>query len=219
MFLQLSLFFLKIKQNLKSAIYRNKLIIKVTTLTFFIILLISIIFTITIFYFSPDLINNLSSFTDQIFNYENVPSPFTGDFLLFIFLNNSGHFWNPIRMLVWIPILGPLLLVFEILLNSGLIGVIAVLVGINNGIAYPIIGLVPHGIIEIPAFLLQLSSIILWQKIITEAIISKLKSEKIAEGRFRQDLLDVLILGGISIILLFIAAIIETYFTPYLLGI
>ena len=155
MFLQLSLFFLKIKQNLKSAIYRNKLIIKVTTLTFFIILLISSIFTITIFYFSPDIINNLSSFTDQIFNYEDVPSPFTGDFLFFIFLNNSGHFWNPIRMLVWIPILGPLLLVFEILLNSGLIGVIAVLVGINNGIAYPIIGLVPHGIIEIPAFLLQ----------------------------------------------------------------
>ena len=139
--------------------------------------------------------------------------------MFFIFLNNSGHFWNPIRMLVWIPILGPLLLVFEILLNSGLIGVIAVLVGINNGIAYPIIGLVPHGIIEIPAFLLQLSSIILWQKIITEAIIAKLKSEKIPEGRFRQDLWDVLILGGISIILLFIAAIIETYFTPYLLGI
>jgi stage II sporulation protein M len=121
-------------------------------------------------------------------------------------------------MLVWIPFLGPLLLAFEIVLNSGLIGVIAVLVGINQGITYPIIGLVPHGIVEIPAFLLQLSSIIIWQTIITEAIIAKIKGKKIEINKFKQKLQDVLILGGFSIILLFIAALIETYFTPFLLG-
>ena len=121
-------------------------------------------------------------------------------------------------MLVWIPFLGPLLLAFEIVLNSGLIGVIAVLVGINQGIIYPIIGLVPHGIVEIPAFLLQLSSIIIWQTIITEAIITKIKGKKIEINKFKQKLQDVLILGGFSIILLLIAALIETYFTPFLLG-
>jgi stage II sporulation protein M len=121
-------------------------------------------------------------------------------------------------MLVWIPFLGSLLLTFEIVLNSGLIGVIAVLVGINQGIAYPIFGLVPHGIVEIPAFLLQLSSIIIWQTIITETIIAKIKGNKIEINKFKQKLKDVVILGGFSIILLFVAALIETYFTPYLLG-
>ena len=121
-------------------------------------------------------------------------------------------------MLVWIPFLGPLLLAFEIVLNSGLIGVIAVLVGIKQGITYPIFGLVPHGIVEIPAFLLQLSSIIIWQVVITETIIAKIKGNKIEINKFKQKLKDVIILGGLSIILLFIAALIETYLTPYLLG-
>ncbi|MBT8172393.1 stage II sporulation protein M [Candidatus Bathyarchaeota archaeon] len=161
MFLQFKLLLLKTMQNFKHAIYRNILILKVTSITFFIVLLISIIFTISIYNFFPEQINNLSSITESLFNYEDIPAPYTWDFFSFIFLNNSGHFWNPIRMLVWIPFLGPLLLVFEIILNSGLIGVIAVMVGINEGITYPIIGLVPHGIVEIPAFLIQLSSIIL----------------------------------------------------------
>ena len=138
--------------------------------------------------------------------------------MLFIFLNNSGHFWNPIRMLVWIPVLGPILLAFEIVLNSGIIGVVAVLAGINSGIAYPIIGLVPHGMIELPAFLLQLSPIVLWQVTITEAILAKLQGKKIAKDKVKQGLGDALILAVTSIILLFIAAVIETYVTPYLLG-
>jgi stage II sporulation protein M len=121
-------------------------------------------------------------------------------------------------MFVWIPVLGPVLLGFEILLNSGIIGVIAVIVGINNGIAYPIVGLVPHGIIEIPAFLLQFSSIVLWQAIVTEAIIAKLRGRKLEKAQVNRGLKDASILAVASIIFLFIAAAIETYVTPYLLG-
>jgi len=206
-------------ETLKGAIQRNNLIIKATTLTFFIILSLVIIATIFVFSAAPELSDQLSSLAESTFNFADIPSPFTGTFFSFIFLNNIGHFWNPIRMLVWVPVLGPLLLGFELVLNSGLIGVIAVIVGIENGIAYPVVGLVPHGIIEIPAFLLQFACIVVWQATITEAILAKLRGRKVEKDKVKQGLNDALILAVTSIILFMIAAVVETYVTPYLLGI
>lgn len=210
---------LNVIETLKGAIQRNSLIIKAITLTFFIILSLVIIATIFVFSEAPEFSDQLISLAQSAFNFEDIPSPFTGTFFSFIFLNNIGHFWNPIRMLVWIPALGPLLLGFELVLNSGVIGVIAVIVGIENGIAYPIIGLVPHGIIEIPAFLLQFACIVLWQATITEAILTKLRGKKVEKDKFKQGLNDTLILAVTAIILFLIAAAVETYVTPYLLGI
>ncbi len=219
LFLRFKSLLLKAAEALKGAIQRNDLIIKATTLAFFIMLSLAIIATIFVFSLAPEFSDRLISLVQSTLNYEDPPAPFTGTFFSYIFLNNSGHFWNPIRMLVWIPVLGPLLLGLEILLNSGLIGVIAVIVSVEQGIAYPIIGLVPHGIIEIPAFLLQFASIVLWQVTITEAIVAKLKGRQVEKDKVRQGLQDTLILAGTSIILLMIAAAIETYITPYLLGI
>ena len=216
--LRLKSFFSNAIDSLKSAIERNSLIVKATTLAFFIILVLSIIVSIIVLSFVPELSDQISSFTQSAFDLGDLPDPFTESFFSFIFLNNSGHFWNPIRMLVWIPLLGPLLLGFEILLNSGVIGVVAVMAGINNGIAYPIIGLMPHGIIEIPAFMLQFSSIVLWQVTITEAIVSKLQGRALDKPKIKLGLQDTLILAVTSIILLLIAAAIESYVTPYLLG-
>jgi len=204
--------------SFKSTVQRNSLVIKATTLAFFIILSVSVIVAILVFSFAPELSDQISDFTQTVLTFDDIPSPFTDSFFSYIFLNNSGHFWNPIRMLVWVPILGPLLLGLEILLNSGVIGVIAVMVGINKGISYTLMGLVPHGIIEIPAFLLQFSSIVLWQATITEAIIAKLKGRTLDKGKFKLGLRDTLILAATSIMLLLIAAALETYVTPYLLG-
>jgi len=204
--------------SFKSTVQRNSLVIKATTLAFFIILSVSVIVAILVFSFAPELSDQISDFTQTVLTFDDIPSPFTDSFFSYIFLNNSGHFWNPIRMLVWVPILGPLLLGLEILLNSGVIGVIAVMVGINKGISYTLMGLVPHGIIEIPAFLLQFSSIVLWQATITEAIIAKLKGRTLDKGNFKLGLRDTLILAATSIMLLLIAAALETYVTPYLLG-
>ena len=167
---------------------------------------------------APDLMDSFSSFTQSVLGYRDIPSPYTGTLFSFIFSNNIGHFWNPIRMLVWIPVLGPLLLGFEVLFNSGLIGVIAVIVGVNNGVAYPIIGLVPHGIIEIPAFLFQLSAIVLWQVTISEVIITKLRGNTLAKTKIKQAIRDTLILAAVSIMLMAVAAVVETYVTPFLLG-
>ena len=218
LFLGLKVTFLKIIETLKGAIHRNSLIIKATTLAFFIILSLAIIVSIIVFILAPEFSEQLSSIAQIALNYGDIPPPFTGTLFLFIFLNNIGHFWNPIRMLVWIPVLGPFLLGFEILLNSGVIGMIAVIAGINNGIAYPIVGLVPHGIIEIPGFLLQFASITLWQVTISEAIIDKLFGRKLERDKIKQRLKDAFVLSVTSIILLMVAATIETYVTPYLLG-
>jgi len=218
LFLRSKALLLKAVETLKGAIQRNSLIIKATTLTFFIILSLAIIATIFVFCAAPEFSDQLSSLVQSTLNYEDIPPAFTGTLFSYIFLNNIGHFWNPIRMFVWIPALGPLLLGFEILLNSGLIGVIAVMAGINRGIAYPVIGLVPHGIIEIPAFLLQFASIVLWQATITEAILAKLRGKKVERDKVNQGLKDTLILAVTSIILFMIAAAVETYITSYLLG-
>lgn len=178
----------------------------------------SIIVTILIFNSAPELVDTLSSFTENALGSGEIPSPYTGNLYSFIFLNNIGHFWNPIRMIVWIPGVGPLLLGLEVLLNSGIIGIVAVIVGINNGVAYPIIGLVPHGIIEIPAFLFQLTAIILWQVTISEAIINKLRGKTLDKLKFKLGIQDTIIFAVTSIILMGIAAAIETFFTPYFLG-
>jgi uncharacterized membrane protein SpoIIM required for sporulation len=218
LFLQLRSLFSTVMDSFKSTVQRNSLVIKATTLAFFIILSVSVIVAILVFSFAPELSDQISDFTQTALNFDDIPPPFTESFFSYIFLNNSGHFWNPIRMLVWVPILGPLLLGLEILLNSGVIGVIAVMVGINKGISYTLMGLVPHGIIEIPAFLLQFSSMVLWQVTITEAIIAKLKGRTLDKDKVKLGLRDTLILAATSIMLLLIAAAIETYVTPYLIG-
>jgi stage II sporulation protein M len=218
LFLGLKALLFKMIEILKSAIHRNILIIKVTTLAFFIILSLSIIASVLVFSLAPELSEQLSSLAQVAIDYDDIPSPFTGTLVSIIFLNNIGHFWNPIRMLVWIPVIGPFLLGFEILLNSGVIGMIAVTVGISNGVAFPILGLVPHGIIEIPGFLLQFASIVLWQVTISEAIIDKLVGRKLERDKIKQCLKDAFVLAVASIILLMVAAVIETYVTPYLLG-
>jgi hypothetical protein len=143
LFLELKTIPLKMIETLNGVIHRNSLIIKAITLAFFIIMTLAIIASILIFSLAPEFSEQLSSIAQTTLNYEDIPTPYTVTLFSYIFLNNIGHFWNPIRMLVWIPVIGPLLLGFEILLNSGVIGVIAVMVGINNGVAYPIVGLVP----------------------------------------------------------------------------
>jgi len=73
-------------------------------------------------------------------------------------------------MLVWVPLLGTFVLSLELLLNGVFLGSLATVVGIVRGMAYPIVGLVPHGIFEIPAFILELVSLLRWHVTAVEAI-------------------------------------------------
>ena len=218
MFLHFTSLFLEALGTLKTVIQRNSLIVKAVTLAFFIIMAIAVAITAFALYASPEVTELLTSVTHSAFNYEDVPTPFTGELFSYIFLNNIGHFWNPVKLLVWVPLIGPLLLALELPLNSGVIGVVAVMVGANEGLVYPILGLVPHGIIEIPAFLLQFSAIVLWQVTITEAAVAKLRGEPVKKDKLKKGLKDVLVLAVTSILFLLIAAAVETYVTPRHLG-
>lgn len=194
------------------------MIIKATTLAFFTILFFSIFLTILVFSMAPALSDWFKSFAQSERRYIVIPPPFTGDLYFHIFLSNIGHFWNPVKMLVWVPVLGAFILSTELLLNGGIIGIVSVTVGITRGISYPIVGLMPHGVLEIPAFILQFASIIRWQVTTIDALMAKMIGERVDSGKFKQGVKDTLILGFASVTFFMIAAFIETYITPYLLG-
>ncbi len=195
------------------------MIIKATALAFFTIISLSMILTVFVFSMVPWLSDWFRSVAQSEKRYIAIPPPFTENLYSYIFLNNVGHFWNPLKMLVWVPLLGTFILGSELLLNGGTIGIVAVIAGITQGIFYPIVGLAPHGILEIPAFILQFASIIRWHVATIDAIMAKITGEKVESARFKQGVKDTIILAIASVILFMIAAYIETYITPYLLGI
>jgi uncharacterized membrane protein SpoIIM required for sporulation len=216
--LHLKPLFEKAGEMFKSCIQRNKMIIKATTLAFFTIILLSMLLTILIFSIAPWLSDWFRSVAQSERRYIVIPPPFTESLYFYIFLNNVGHFWNPLKMLVWVPLLGTFILGLELLLNGGVIGIVTIIAGITHGIFYPIVGLTPHGIFEIPAFILQFASIIRWQVTTIDAVMAKIIGEKVNTFKFKQGIKDTIILAIASVILFMIAAYIETYITSYLLG-
>jgi len=174
--------------------------------------------TVLAFSIAPWLSEWLRSVIQSEIQYTVIPPPYTEDLYFYIFLNNSGHFWNPVRMLVWVPLLGTLVLGLELLLNGVVVGVLATFAGMTYGIFYPILGLVPHGIFEIPAFIFQFASIIRWHVTIIEIFMAKIIGERVNGAKFKRGAKDTIILAVASVILFVIAAFIETYVTPYLLG-
>ena len=194
------------------------MIIKATTVAFFAIMLLSIFLTVLVFSMAPWLSDWFRSVAESERSYIAIPPPYTENLYLYIFLNNIGHFWNPLKILVWVPLLGTFVLGSELLLNGGVIGIVAVIAGITHGVFYPIVGLTPHGILEIPAFILQFASIIRWHVTTVDAMMAKITGEKMESAKFKRDLKDTVILAVASVILFMIAAAVETYITPYLLG-
>jgi len=182
------------------------------------VIAVSIIVTVLAFSSSPELADLLESFSEQERRYIVVPPPYTGTLYSYILLNNLGHFWNPIRMLVWVPLFGTLFLGVELLLNGVVIGVVATVVGIQHGATYPILGLVPHGIFEIPAFILEFASMIRWHVATVEAIMAKVTGERVDVVKFKLGVKDAVVLAVASVVLFVIAAFVETYVTPGLLG-
>ncbi|WP_461865593.1 stage II sporulation protein M [Thermococcus sp.] len=139
-----------------------------------------------------------------------IPSPDPLQNFQKIFLNNivvaslitiSGIFFG----------LGPL---FFISFNGFIVGLVA-------GFAYStgkasadrvLLALLPHGIVEIPAVILAGVGGILWYKEISTG-------DGRAGERFKSGAVKALKLLSVSVLLLFIAAIIEAYITPRIAGI
>jgi len=215
--LSLKTIFKGVKENLEQCVQRNGIIIKATTLALFTVIFLSILLTVIVFSLFPWFSDWFRSMAESERRYIVIPPPFTENLYYYILLNNIGHFWNPPRMLVWVPFLGALILGFELLFNGGIIGVVATIAGMTQGVLYPTVGLIPHGIIEIPAFVLQFSSFIRWHVTIIDAVMMKITGEKVDRVKFMRGAKDTVILAIASVILFIIAACIETYVTPHLL--
>jgi uncharacterized membrane protein SpoIIM required for sporulation len=200
------------------AFRRNKLLIGIMTLAFFSILIVSLIVTYAVLESSPRFVGMIRGLMTSTRAIIGIPPPYTSGLYNLIFLNNIGHFWNPTRMLVWIPFVGAYNLGYELLLNAIVIGAVASFTTLTKSAAYTIAGLTPHGIFEIPAFILEFAALTRWQISTTRALYAKLSGRQVDRPLLVEGIKDTLVLSLVSVVLFAIAAYVETYFTPRLLG-
>jgi stage II sporulation protein M len=193
-------------------------LITAIAVAFFAIMLITALVTYAVLLASPGLMKGLQALFESAGTYMAIPPPYTNSLYRLIFLNNIGHFWNPIRLWVWIPFIGAFELGYELLLNAVLIGGVAAFVGMTKGPAYTAAGLLPHGIIEIPAFILEFVGLARWHVSTTRALYAKLSGQAVDRPLLLEGIKDTITLSLLSVALFAVAAYIETFITPNLLG-
>jgi uncharacterized membrane protein SpoIIM required for sporulation len=204
--------------DLRSILERNRLLIGMVALSFFGVLIISAVVAYALLEASPDFEGVIRSMMGSVTGYTAIPPPYTSGFYQLIFLNNIGHFWNPARVWVWLPFVGMLSLGFELILNAVVIGAVISFATLTKGAAYTIAGLTPHGIFELPAFILEFAGLGRWHVTATRAIYSRLSGQKIDRAAAIEGVKDAVFLSLLSLILFGIAAYVETYVTPRFLG-
>jgi stage II sporulation protein M len=209
---------MSVKDNLKQTFRRNRLLILAISIAFFSVMIITGVVTYAALITSPNVPEELRSVTQSNASYIAIPPPYTNGLYRFIFLNNIGHFWNPIRLWVWIPFVGAFQLGYELLFNAILIGAVASFVSVTKGALYTIAGLVPHGVIEIPAFILEFTGLARWHVSTTRALYTKLSGKQVDQPLLREGIKDTITLSILSVALFAIAAYIETFITPHFLG-
>ena len=116
---------MKLADAVVTTFARIRFLFVVVSAAFFSAMIIAGAVTYFLLLSSPDLVQALVSSLQSLAGYIAMPPPYTGSFYRLIFLNNIGHFWNPIRLWVWIPLVGAFDLGFELLLNAALIGAVA----------------------------------------------------------------------------------------------
>ncbi|MEE8413473.1 MAG: stage II sporulation protein M [Dehalococcoidales bacterium] len=103
--------------------------------------------------------------------------------------------------------------VMALILNGGILGVISILVIQEKSLGFLLAGLVPHGILEIPAFIIAQAAAFSFGTATMLAVLKKEK-RKLLIPNLRQNSRYL----AISVALLLVAAIIETYLTPLFLA-
>ncbi len=204
--------------DVRAVIVRNKLLIFVIAVTFFSLITVSAVVAYAVLLTSPELMRSFSDMIGSARSYVAIPPPYTKDLYMRIFLNNIGHFWNPVRIWVWVPFVGAFSLGYELLLNAIVIGVVASFSSLTKGAFYTISGLTPHGILELPAFVLEFAGLARWHITTTRALYTKLGGRPVDRPLLVEGVKDTLTLSALSLVLFATAAYIETYVTPHLLG-
>lgn len=165
-----------------------------------------IAFSLTI----PD--DTVAFFSDELAYFSDLgdilePSQISTFF--FILINN-------IYALLYTFIFSPLLCllpVFSLLLNGSIISLVGVLVAQERSVGFVVAGLLPHGIIEVPAFLLGEAAALGFGFAVMAALFSAKRRPQLLPT-FRHNIRYVII----AIIMMVPAAIIETWITPLLLS-
>ena len=204
--------------TLRETLRRNSALIAVISAALFATMIVTGIVVYLILWESSTLVGGLQSWAQSTASYIAIPPPYTNGLYQFIFLNNIGHFWNPIRLWVWIPFVGAFQLGYELLLNAVLIGAVASFVSITKGPMYTIAGLVPHGVIEIPAFILEFTGLARWHVSTSRALYTKLSGQPVDGPLLRRGIVDTVTLSLLSVALFAVAAYVETFITPHFLG-
>jgi len=207
-----------VRDILEETLRRNRTLIAAISAAFFGIMIVTGVVVYLVLSASPGFVEGLRSWTQSAASYIAIPPPYTSGLYQFIFLNNIGHFWNPIRLWVWIPFVGAFQLGYELLLNAILIGAVASFVSITKGPLYTAAGLVPHGVIEIPAFILEFTALARWHVSTTRALYTRLSGQPVDRPLLRQGIMDTVTLSLLSVTLFAVAAYIETFITPHFLG-
>ncbi len=204
--------------GLRTVMVRNKLLIFVIALTFLSLIIVSAVVAYALLLTSPELMRGFSDILGSARSYVAIPPPYTRDLYMRILLNNIGHFWNPVRIWVWVPFVGAFSLGYELLLNAIVIGVVASFISLSKGTLYTISGLTPHGVFELPAFILEFAGLARWHITTSRALYTKLGGRPIDRPLLVEGLKDTVTLSVLSLVLFAVAAYIETYVTPHLLG-
>ena len=199
---------------------RNRLLMIVISIAFLSILIVSAAVSYVMLFTSPELVGRLQDAFESARGYIAIPPPppYTIGLYSFIFLNNIGHFWNPARVWVWLPFVGAYSLGYELLFNALVIGGIASFAGVTRGAFYTFVGLTPHGIIEIPAFILEFTALARWHVTATLAIYAKLSGRRVDRPLVLEGIEDTVALSLFSVALFAIAAYVEAFITPRFLG-
>jgi stage II sporulation protein M len=158
---------------------------------------------------SPDLLQallgpSLGSLKDIASSY----APFTFSTFVFIFFRNASS-------LIVSFILSPLLCIVPVVslfVNGWLLGYVGNLAIAKAGVLFLILGILPHGIFELPAFFIGEAAALSAGVAIIRSIFSAEQREGLGDN-LKKNVLRLLI----AIVLLLPAALIETYITPLLI--
>jgi uncharacterized membrane protein SpoIIM required for sporulation len=211
-------YLLQVSSEIRSIFRRNRLLIGVMALTFFSVVVVSALVAYLLLLISPGLAGFLQGIMGSATAGLAIPAPYTTDLYRLIFFNNIGHFWNPYRIWVWLPAIGLLSLGYELVLNAVVIGGVITLSAMTRGVAFTVAGLAPHGILEIPAFILEFTALARWHVSTIRALYAKLSGRKVDRPLLIQGVKDTIFLSLLSVALFAGAAYIETFITPRFLG-
>ena len=103
--------------------------------------------------------------------------------------------------------------VMALIFNGGILGLVSVLVVQEKSVGYLLAGLLPHGVFELPAFIMGEAVALSFGTAVVLALFKK-ERRKLLLPNLRQNLRYL----AVALILFLPAAVIETYVTPLLLS-